>query len=850
MIKVSMFAETSNRIRTRLYHGVGALALAAALVPQPLGAAAAEIDLPAQSTELSLLALAEQASVQIMFEPAVMNGHRSKAVAGSMSVEAALSRLLNGNGLTFTRVSDTVYVVEQGGAGSTAEPSQAAPDGEAGADEDTPDDQPTAAGIAEIVVTATRTSTTLQEAAIAVSVFSEETLLNQRITRPADFIALTPNAVIREGSHANQTFVTIRGDAQTRNTETPIAVVVDGVLRTGRSQLQQELFDIEQVEVLKGPQGFLYGRNAIAGAIAISTRKPGNEWSGQFNAGFGSDELVNARFGLGGAIIEDQLYFRVGGSIRDHNGHFRNVTRGELIDPETEKAGRVRLLYEPVGGNFSADFKFQYSDFKGASTLFVPLSAIPGLQRTPENADLDINNVENSPFVRNVDSVGDSEEINLSLKMDYTTPFGTFTSVTSYDDVQDMWSTDDFPYTPVPDETQFNLHFHEAFSQEIRFASSFFNDRLRYIVGAYYLDINDTPNVHAAVGDDPGGFVLDAFTPRPPGDPNATNSFISDDVFTEAWAVFFNVDFDITETLELTLAGRFDSEDRRTIDNAPPEFSLTSGQVRQATFEEFQPKVSLNWRPTSDLTFYASFATGFQAGGFNGSQTNDRTGGLVPNEFAESTADNFEGGFKSRWLDGRLTVNGAVFYNEKRNAQQFIFIPEGTLNAVIQIERVDIVGFELEVRAQPIDGLILDGAIGWLDADVARFDINPAFVGNDAPFAPDLTASFAITHIARLDGIGLPNAELVSSIRYEHRGAQFAETANIVDWRRDPLNLLDARIAIQNDAGWSLAIWGKNLTDNVYPVDVVPIFPDAATRTAAVTRSDPLTWGLELGYRF
>ena len=160
MIKVSMFTETSNRIRTRLYHGVGALALAAALVPQPLGAAAAEIDLPAQSTEQSLLALAEQASVQIMFEPAVMNGHRSKAVAGSMSVEAALSRLLNGNGLTFTKVSDTVYVVEQGSAGSTVEPSEVAPDGEAGADEDTQDDPP-AAGIAEVVVTATRTSTTL-----------------------------------------------------------------------------------------------------------------------------------------------------------------------------------------------------------------------------------------------------------------------------------------------------------------------------------------------------------------------------------------------------------------------------------------------------------------------------------------------------------------------------------------------------------------------------------------------------------------------------------------------------------------------------------------------------------------
>ncbi len=624
-------------------------------------------------------------------------------------------------------------------------------------------------------------------------------------------------------------------------------MVVDGVVLTGRNQFNGELFDLEQIEVLKGPQGYLYGRNAIAGAIVINTKQPTNEFEGKASFGYGKAQEARSRFSVSGPIVEDELYIRLAGAFIDRQGYFRNVTRGDFEDPFNEKSGRLRLLWTP-GDSFTFDLRGSLSRVTGSATQFSPQTLIGALQTSPEAGNIDINTVHDIPFVRNVDGRNKQTKESIALKMDYDIGNGTLTSVTSYDDVLDVFASDDFPYFATEDSTQFNVVSHEAFSQELRYSSPA-EDRLSYIVGAYYTSIDNTPNIHAALGDDPGGFVLDAFEPILTG-PNQTFSFISDNVKTDAWAAFAIINYDVTDDLELTLAGRYDHEDKDTTDVSPPQFSPSSGLERSQTFKEFQPKVNLTWRATDDLTLYGGYAKGFQAGGFNGAQTFDRTGGTVPNEFGESTADNFEGGFKSTLMDGGVLFNGAVFFNTKKNAQQFQFVPAGTLNAVTVIDEIELLGFELEAAAQLTDSLNLSAGLGYIDAEITKLASDPISVGNRAPFVPEVTGNLSLTHTADLGGAtGASGLSLVSNISYEYRGNQHFNSRNSFGSKRESLNLLDARIALETDS-WSFALWGKNLTKELYPEDVVTVFTDAPLTTYVTFRSAPRTWGADLTVRF
>ncbi|MBT8446948.1 MAG: TonB-dependent receptor, partial [Gammaproteobacteria bacterium] len=391
---------------------------------------------------------------------------------------------------------------------------------------------------------------------------------------------------------------------------------------------------------------------------------------------------------------------------------------------------------------------------------------------------------------------------------------------------------------------------------ELRFTSPAEN-RLRYQLGAYYVFINNGPNVHVAQGIDPGGFVLDGFAIRPPGDPNETVAFNSDNVDTNAWAAFFVLNYDLTDNLELTVAGRYDKEEKETVDVSG--FSPFYGLQRSDTFDEFQPKVSLAWRPTEDLSFYGGYARGFQAGGFNGAQTfqNCVNAGMCPftesiNEFGAAVSDSYEVGFKGRFLDRRLSVSAALFYEEKENTQQFQFLPAVTGNIIQTIDESEVLGFELESEAQITDNFVMTGGFAYIDSEITEFAAEPTSVGNQLPFVPEFTATITATHFWDIGAaIGRTGLTLVSGVQYEHRGEQFFEAGNIPIWEREALDLVNARIALESDDGWTLSFWGRNLTDKIFAEDVVPVFTPGTGLTTAVTMpSRPRTWGFEFSYDF
>src|SRR5262245_54719382 len=198
--------------------------------------------------------------------------------------------------------------------------------------------------IDEVLVTARRRSETFKDVPMTVSVFTAETIQSAGIEKPVDFIARVPNMTLVETQNAGNAFVVLRGISQARNSEPSVAVLVDGVLETNPAEFNQDLFDIQQIEVLKGPQGAVYGRNAIGGAIIIHTADPGDEFAGKVKLGYGNENSIRAQAGISGPI-GDTFKYRASVSYYDTDGFLDSTFLGGKADPVEDLSGRVRLSF-------------------------------------------------------------------------------------------------------------------------------------------------------------------------------------------------------------------------------------------------------------------------------------------------------------------------------------------------------------------------------------------------------------------------------------------------------------------------------------------------------------------------
>lgn len=708
----------------------------------------------------------------------------------------------------------------------------------------------------EIIVTATKRNEKLQDVPVAITAFTAAQIERSSITRPIDFINATPNLSAVEANNAGDLRITIRGDAQALNTDAPVAIVIDGVLLTGATGLNKDLLDVQQIEVLKGPQGYLYGRNAISGAINITTTAPTNDFLAKLRAGYGNGDTAYAQFAVSGPLVKDRLGISVAGGIRDSHGFYKSITTNKFVDPYNEKSGRVRLDWTP-----SDSLKIQasafYSKIEGSATNYLSQSLFPGLQTSSPIVDA---NYAGAPFVSNIDNFNHKTDQLYSLRIDYDQEWGRITSVSSYEMQENIFASDGYPYTAGSGEgTQYNQRNHKAKTTELRFTSPS-NRPFRYIFGGYYADISQTPFLLAAVGVDDAGIVVDRQPPVTSG-PNQTTGLSVDNVYSKAWALFANVDWDISSKLTVTLAGRYDHEQKRAVDVAfgsssrdldgnpltpNPPFSATAGQVRSNTFKQFQPKVGIAWKPRSNLNFYATYAKGFKAGGFNAAQAFTVTGGAAPNQYPAEEADNYEIGAKTEWLGGALTLNGSLFRTEKRNSQLFRFIPQGFLNAVTVIDKVRVTGGELEIVARPNRELTVRGGIGYVNAKITGYAGDPASVGNRAPYVPDWKTSLDATYDLK---VGNDN-HLIFNGRWDHTGRVYFDAQNSPAARRSALDLFSARVTYETPR-WTFSLWGKNLTDKRYNSDVIVIFTGTPLPfTQAVFKAPPRTYGADVTVKF
>ena len=410
----------------------------------------------------------------------------------------------------------------------------------------------------QIVVTALRRAERLQDVPATVDAFDAGMIEQAGITSMRDYVGMAPQITLIETQNIGFAFVNVRGLSQVRNSEPTVAVVVDGVLQTTGLGFSEELYDIEQVEVLKGPQGALYGRNASGGAINITTRQPTNALEGFARASFGNGDNMGFIGSLSGALVPDVLLGRVAVSLKDADGWRDNITLHQKADPYTDRSVRGKLLWKPAP-SVTGDVRFSYSNTDAFQSQFVsnapnfvmppPVGGLPGAAATfdgrsngtaevvpgvPSSIATLVGDPNNTSVQMqgNIPGVDDRDITSISGKVDWQTKIGTVTSVTSYDKLDLVGTLETFPYFPflqssadptagtrddalvLPpalygplatiNATTGQNRFHDAWSQEIRVTSPD-RQRLRWILGGYYvatdLDVMISVNRDLGQGD-------------------------------------------------------------------------------------------------------------------------------------------------------------------------------------------------------------------------------------------------------------------------------------------------------------------------------------------------------------
>ncbi|MCH7981851.1 MAG: TonB-dependent receptor [Proteobacteria bacterium] len=693
----------------------------------------------------------------------------------------------------------------------------------------------------EIIVTARRRSESLQDVPGTVTVLTSRVIEQAGIRRAEGFIALTPGVTMVNAAEVGDTQVNIRGINGARDAETNFAYVLDGILYTNPAALNREYTNLKQVEIFKGPQGAIYGRSAAAGAIIVTTEKPGNESKVEGRLSFAEDSTYAGFLSYSGPLVEDKTYFSLSADYRNSDGFYRNSFQGgaAIVDAFESYNVNARLVWD-VSDALSIDTKLRVGAVDASSITFNSTFNLPvfaaALSNPPANQDV---NDFDFLFQANVISDNDQDVVEFSSRFDYDMAGGTtLTGWVLYSNNENDLMSDGTSaafgfynndpvcqqtvtdlnaaglallapqflgttpvgvifdpngsflgaYTPTTcDGIQEQLRNQEDISLELRFTSDD-DQRLRWMAGVYFLDIDR--EVGVSLNADSGATPIRGLLQV--GGPNSTASLTHDQFDTTVLSVFGSIDYDLTDSTEISFALRYDNEERDVSSLVPPniiqgvidlnfnglpddplnpglsDLINPSGVIpdKSASFSEVQPKVSLRWDATDNFTLFGSYGVGFKAGGFNNSGSaatvdtyinffiTDGVGTdfaallgvplpIIADDYRKETSDAFELGFKSTFMDGRFLLNGAYYNTQVDDMQFFEFFvgPFGLLRVVSNMDEVDISGVELDATWHATENLRFYAGANFTDSEIKVNSSRPDTVGNDAPYTPEYTVN-------------------------------------------------------------------------------------------------------------
>ncbi len=712
-------------------------------------------------------------------------------------------------------------------------------------------------GIEEIVVTARKREENIQETALSVSALSARDIENRVPTDIRDLAADSPNLIIDDLQQGpgSPTAIFIRGvgvsDVE-KNFDPTTGVVLDGVFIGANSGAMLKTIDLESVEILRGPQGTLFGRNTVAGVINLTRTKPTGERGGKIKIGYDNynTHVIDGILNIG----TPEAAFKITGTHREQNeGYLTNAVDGQDLGREEYTQITFNSLFQ-VNDNIEVELTLtdeqQDQDahtalnLGGATTWWCAVygQCSPGLG-IPQSGDrYTVYNNEPKRRDASFESYTGILELRWELsdyyKLDYI-----FGRKTTDEEVDQDW--DGTPLTLYHTDRRAD---YEQASHELRLTSDL-DGPLNYVVGLYKWDSEYTIPMESRIG------FFDLFGAVPTEDPlivvpvyNYTHQE------TDSIAVFFEADYDINDQITLTIGGRYIDEEKSS--NACqgggpyPDCGVMDTDADKS-WTKFTPKVAVSYQADEDLLFYVSYSQGYRSGGFNGRWGNEFS---ATRPYKPETVTSIEVGVKSTLLDNRLRVNVAIFDMEYEDKQLDVDIPDtlaalGRQTVTDNVAEASFKGIELELNALITQNFSIDLNVGYLDPSYDDFfaDFNGSGAAADFTYleplrAPDLTWTLGLTYEWEA-GPGLAYVRASAHHIGEHHTSQlnspttFNKEQTLVD--------LSMNYEINNTV---IALYGKNLTEEDGFTVGYDVFAGAAWSYAMARK--PRIWGVSITQSF
>jgi len=739
--------------------------------------------------------------------------------------------------------------------------------------------------VEEIVVTATKRAKSLMDVPVAVTAVSGEALNNSGVRDIRDLLSLVPSLTFQTPGGATDSSIRVRGigtSATNPGLEAAVGVVIDGVVRVRTGVALSELGDVERVEVLRGPQGTLFGRNTSAGLVNIITKRPNlEEFEAYVEGTSGNHDYFRLNGAVSGPIVEDELAGRLEMVVQRRDGFLQMVNENTDANIMDRAFLRGKLEYLPNDDltlRFSADYTERDEDCCAAPIAILA----PNNQVDAIAAQIGlIGHASPDPFDRlqattpgriNQEEV---QDYGLSVEAEWNLDFADLISLTAYREYEARRGQDfdhsgaDFGFIPKDGIIQT----FDVFTQELRLQGE--RDRLEWLVGLWYANEQITDERRFRMGSQIteafGGSaaftpaVLDAFTP---GDGSVGLAEQEGDDY----AIFTHNTFALTDRLDFTLGARL-TRNEKSVDvtgtNENPAcdvaqqvgggldvaiFCLAFWDGRFNEAGDSASRDETEWSGTADLAYqltdtanvYVSYSRGYKSGGFN----LDRAGFSTPANpdaddlaFDEETVDAYELGLKADLLGGALRTNVAVFHEEFKDFQSIQFT--GVNFVVLSLPGAETSGVEVETSWRPTERLSIDGSVSYTDARYTDDPGNGIFAGEDMELAPEWTATTAATYLYPIPDTSL-SLKLHADARYMSSHLLGGTEPERI---QGAYTMVNARVGLLGtDNGWALELWARNLFDEDFYRRIFPATFQSGSFSGFL--GDPRTYGLTVRVNF
>jgi iron complex outermembrane recepter protein len=681
-------------------------------------------------------------------------------------------------------------------------------------------------GFTGVIGQARRRAESVQNIPESVVTFTAEAIETKGITNIQSFSDQIPNVNFTTSQNVGNNFITVRGISHIRNGESPIAFVIDGVTLPDANLLNQELFDLALIEIVKGPQGALYGKNAIAGAINIVTNQPTNSFKNKIAVGYGSGNLFKAQLSSTGPIIKDKLYYRVSGSYKKGDGLIESTTLNKPVDfiEDLTIRGQVKAK---LSSNTTATITGQVTDSKGGAVYYAGPKT--GTNFSPDDFD-------NQAILGDQFGTSTLKSAYGNLKVDFGFDKMKLISSTTYNK-GDRNHKGDLDFSPADVLRQIQDSDSKTFNQEIKLSSISNSDsKITWDIGGFYQKTEKLLFTQATA--DFGFFA-------PPFAPSGTQSILATSDFTNTYntiAAFGFIDYKVSDRFTVSAGLRFDNDnieqDNRTLGTKP---SKTDSQL--------QPKLSLSLKATDNMLMYANYGRGYRSGGFN----QDNTVRFNSDYKAEIT-NNYELGIKNNYWDDRFILNLSTYYINFTDQQLYALLIDGGAGNILignfNVPESESYGFEADLKLRVSRYLDILAGYGVSKSKIIKGTSTVSTGANEV-----IDVSGKNTPLIPQDSftLGLESNFNISE-KVAFNGNVTLKGTGKIYWHEDnaavssSYNLLNARFGFNfNDI--SLSLWGNNILDKNYITEFSgQTFSNGGTDL--VWKGQPASFGAGLSYKF